>query len=343
MMENVASQRPQRNRLGTFIALIVVIAIGVWGGLNYPSLSDYVLARTVATPTPQVAAIANELALTPTGRNIFYVSEPKLEDSAKTFPCKSGETNSVILGCFGVSSAWIDKGQIYLLDVKSSVLEGVVQVTAAHEMLHAAYHRLNFLERGHIDSLVRAQYAKLQNDPILKEQMEYYHTNEPGQDVNELHSILGTTVEKLDPELEEYYSRYFTDRSKVVSYYQQYFTALHHNDEKIAALKTKLETEATALSVDTARYETDLSQLNADIASFNSRANSGGFSSQSAFTAARVALMARVATMNVRSESLNARVAAYNADVKEINELSAQTEELYSNLKGVATPGTVES
>ncbi|MGB4767941.1 MAG: hypothetical protein WBP22_01670 [Candidatus Saccharimonas sp.] len=337
------SEKPKPKVARRIVAWVFLAGVAIFVGLNFTPMTDYLWARTVAAPDEKVVAIADDISLTPGGRDIFYASQPLLAPSAKDFPCKSGETSSVILGCYSSSTVWFDKGQIYILDVKNSALDGVVQVTAAHEMLHAAYHRLSFLERTHIDKLVSDQYMKLRDDPVLKEQMEYYHANEPGQDVNELHSILGTTVAKLDPELERYYARYFTDRANVIALYTNYSSALHQNDQKINDLKAKLDTEAAALAIDTERYEADLSQLNVDIQSFNTRASSGGFGSQSAFTAARAALLARTAALNARSDLLNSRVAAYNEDVKTINSLSAQTEELYSSLKGVAVPGMIES
>lgn len=339
------TQEPPRHKTGLVKSLITVLILAVISSvlfLNAATITDYMVARTVATPTQQVVELADEISLTPRGKDIFYSSQPVLATSASAFPCKSGESNSVILGCYGSLSLWFDKGQIYILDVKNNQLDGVVQVTAAHEMLHAAYQRLNFIERADVDRMVRAEYEKLKDNPVLKEQMEYYHINEPGQDINELHSILATTVSTLDPALENYYARYFIDRAKVVDLYQHYFQALHQNDELIKSLKVKLDAEAEALSVDTERYEADLQQLNSDIASFNARANSGGFSSRSAFEAARSALATRAASLNARAESLNTRVNAYNDDVVAINNLSAQTEELYSSLKGVDSPETVE-
>ncbi|MGB4762458.1 MAG: hypothetical protein WBP12_03850 [Candidatus Saccharimonas sp.] len=323
----------------------MVIVLTIASGLvlfNGAAITDYIAARTIAVPSTVVVSIADEIALTPRGRDILYSTQPILADSASNFPCKSGESNSVILGCYGSTGAWFDKGQIYILDVKNDQLTGVVQVTAAHEMLHAAYQRLNFIEQSQVDQMVRAEYEKRKDDTVLKEQMEYYHLNEPGQDINELHSILATTVATLDPALEQYYTRYFTDRAHVVGLYQQYSQALHKNDETIKLLKVKLDTEAASLGVDTQRYEADLDQLNADIQSFNTRANSGEFSSRSSFELARAALLNRTASLNARSTALNTRVVAYNDLVKQINALSAQTEELYSSLKGVEAPETVE-
>jgi hypothetical protein len=189
--------------------------------------------------------------------------------------------------------------------------------------------------------MVIAEYDKIKDDPTIKEAMEYYKIAEPGQDVNELHSIIGTTVATLDPDLEAYYKQYFVDRAVIVGYYQNYFQALHKNDAQIKVLEAKLKTESESLELDVTRYQTDLQQLNTDIESFNERASSGGFVSRSSFETARAALTVRIDALNAQASSLNARVKAYNADVQILNSLSAQTQELYSSLKGVEAPTSV--
>ena len=316
---------------------MVLLFVGV---LYRSQIVDYV-ATSFYTPTTEVANIASELQLTPRGKDIFYASKPVIADSASSFPCKSGEVSSVILGCYAGEAGLFSTGTIYVLNVKNVDLEGVIQVTAAHELLHAAYSRLNIFERTRVDKLVLAEYEEIKGEPAIKEQMEYYKLAEPGQDSNELHSIIGTTVAKLDPELEAYYAGYFSNRSAIVAHYETYFAALHKNDTEIKALAAKLQAEMAALGQDTQTYQTDLQQLNLDIQSFNTRATSGGFTSKSSFEIARAALVTRVNAMDARADQLNARVAAYNEDVKRINSLSAQIEELYSSLKGVEAPSGV--
>ena len=45
-------------------------------------------------------------------------------------------------------------------------------------------------------------------------------SSEPGQRLNELHSLLGTEVAHLSPALERYSHRYFHDRQGIVSAFQ---------------------------------------------------------------------------------------------------------------------------
>lgn len=281
------------------------------------------------------------MKLTPRAQDIFYASHPVITDSSTNFPCKSNEVNSVILGCHSSTAGLFNQGTIYVLNVQNQTLEGVVQVTAAHEMLHAAYARLNMFDKPRVDAMVLAEYEKIKDDPTIKEAMDYYKITEPSQDVNELHSIIGTTITDLSPDLEAYYGQYFSDRTTIVAYYHDYFQALHKNDQQIKALEAKLKTESESLELDVMKYQTDLQQLNTDIESFNARASSGGFVSRSSFDVARSALIVRVNALDAQAASLNDRVKAYNADVQTLNGLSAETQELYSSLKGVEAPTTV--
>lgn len=338
----VSPPKPSKRRiLPGLVALLVLTLAAFLLLLNRYALTDYVTAHVFYTPSAEVKQLSDELALTSRAQDIFYASHPVITDSASSFPCKSSEVNSVILGCHSSTAGLFNQGTIYLLNVQNQTLEGVVQVTAAHEMLHAAYARLTLFDKPRVDAMVLAEYQKIKDDPTIKEAMAYYKIAEPGQDVNELHSIIGTTVANLDPSLEAYYKQYFADRAMIVKYYQNYFQALHKNDEQIKTLEAKLKTESEALELDVTKYQTDLQQLNIDIESFNQRASSGGFVSRSSFETARAALMVRVDTLNTQASSLNARVKLYNEDVQTLNGLSAQTQELYSSLKGVEAPASV--
>ncbi|MEO8691787.1 MAG: hypothetical protein ABI397_03330 [Candidatus Saccharimonas sp.] len=332
---NNVSKRRQR-RLKSLLA-IVLVALLVGLGLFYHSyVYDYVYANYVYHPASQVKVLADDLGLTERGTDIFYASQPLLSDSSQSFPCSSGEDNAVILGCFEAGSAFLSPGLIYVLDVQNPSLKGVVAVTAAHEILHAAYARLNVFERQKVDTMIEVEYNKIKDDPVIKDQMAYYQISEPGQNLNELHSIIGTTVVDIDPALESYYGRYFKDREILVTDYQNYYQALHKNDAQVKGLEAELKTASTELAADIDAYSSDLKQLNADIEAFNSRANSGTMSNRT-FTAEKNALVARIDDMNARASGINTRVVAYNDNINLLNSLSAETQSLYSSLKGVAT------
>ena len=114
--------------------------------------------------------------------------------------------------------------RIYLFDVENAELAGAKEVTAAHELLHAQYARLNIFERPRVDAMIKKAYQKVKNEPEIAKAMEYYREAEPDAELDELHSIIGTTIGELDSDLEQYYARYFTDRASIVAKNQAYTT-----------------------------------------------------------------------------------------------------------------------
>jgi hypothetical protein len=294
---------------------------------------DMVMAR-VYQPTSQTIAIHDRLNMTNLGADLFYASNPQVQQKAQfNSNCDTEERTTAILGCYY-------QRHIYLFDINNKELDGTLDVTAAHEMLHAAYDRLNFFERSYVDGLINAEYEVHKNDASLKQIMAYYTKAEPGMEVNELHSILGTTVAKLSPKLEAYYAQYFNDRASVVALNAKYNTVFDGIAKQSAELQAQLKALRGPIDDDLVQYEADRQQLELDIASFNERANSHGFTTQSGFNVARSALIARLDAVNQRRAAINARVAEYNNIVKELNALATRADELNSSINGAnATSG----
>ena len=327
--------KPKRTSFMRSFAAIAVAAGGLaaayWFG---PQLLDEFRAQQY-TPSSHISAIEQRVTLTSAGRRIFYATSPEVQDSGQfNGSCHSVERTTAILGCYY-------RDRIYLYNVQNDELDGALDVTAAHELLHAAYARLNAFERQKVDGLVRAAYQKVKDEPTLKRLMEYYKQAEPGAEVNELHSILGTTIANLDSELERHYARYFTNRASIVALNQRYTQVFSELDQQAASLKTKISTEESALKTETDAYQNELNQLNSDIQSFNQRAASGDFSSQE-FYAARNVLSGRVAALNRRQNQLNARISAYNTMIVEYNKLAVRAQQLNQSMNGVSAPSEVK-
>lgn len=313
-----------------FCALAALSALTVfWGPRVY---DQYLASRYQATP--RIAAITERIKLSDDGKTVFYASRPAVE-SATQFnkDCQSTERTTAMLGCYY-------RRQIYLFDVTNQELDGAVEVTAAHEMLHAAYDRMNVFERRQVDDLVKIEYDKVKNDPDIKSLMAYYRQAEPGSDINELHSIIGTTVAQVSPELEAHYRQYFNDRQSIVAMNARYTAVFKSVQARSDELANQLKGESEALNQAVSLYETDRSQLEIDIQSFNARANDGGFGSRSAFEAARGALLARVNELNARRDTINREVEAYNDKAKELQALSVRSNELNKSINGITTPAT---
>ena len=327
--------KPKRTSFIRSFAAIAVAAGGLaaayWFG---PQLLDEFRAQQY-TPSSHISAIEQRVTLTSAGKRIFHATSPEVQDSGQfNSSCHSVERTTAILGCYY-------RDRIYLYNVQNDELDGALDVTAAHELLHAAYARLNAFERQKVDGLVRAAYQKVKDEPTLKRLMEYYKQAEPGAEVNELHSILGTTIANLDSELERHYARYFTNRASIVALNQRYTQVFSELDQQAASLKTKISTEESALKTETDTYQNELNQLNSDIQSFNQRAASGDFSSQE-FYAARNMLSGRVVALNRRQNQLNARISAYNTMIVEYNKLAVRAQQLNQSMNGVSAPSEVK-
>ena len=318
----------------SFTAIVAVaggLAAAYWFG---PQLLDEFRAQQY-TPSSHISAIEQRVTLTSAGRRIFYATSSEVQDSGQfNGSCHSVERTTAILGCYY-------RDRIYLYNVQNSELDGALDVTAAHELLHAAYARLSTFEQRKVDGLVRAAYQKVKNEPTLKRLMEYYKQAEPGAEINELHSILGTTIANLDSELERYYARYFTNRASIVTLNQRYTQVFSELDQQATSLKAKISAEESSLKTETDAYQNELNQLNSDIQSFNQRAVSGDFSSQE-FYATRSALSGRVASLNNQQNQLNTRISAYNTMIAEYNKLAVRAQQLNQSMNGVSAPSEVK-
>lgn len=327
--------KPKRTSFMRSFAAIAVAAGGLaaayWFG---PQLLDEFRAQQY-TPSSQISAIEQRVTLTSAGKRIFHAASPEVQDSGQfNSSCHSVERTTAILGCYY-------RDRIYLYNVQNDELDGALDVTAAHELLHAAYARLNAFEQQRVDGLVRAAYQKVKDEPTLKRLMEYYKQAEPGAEVNELHSILGTTIANLDSELERHYARYFTNRASIVALNRRYTQVFSELDQQAASLRAKISTEESSLKTETDAYQNELNQLNSDIQSFNQRAVSGDFSSQE-FYVARNVLSGRVAALNRRQNQLNARISAYNTMIVEYNKLAVRAQQLNQSMNGVSAPSEVK-
>jgi len=294
---------------------------------------DSVIASNFSA-APRVASVKQSLELTDRAKTIFYASQPSIEDKQHfNDSCKSTERTTAMLGCYY-------RRQIYLFDVTNNELAGAVEVTAAHELLHAAYERLPFYEKPKIDTLVERQYEKVKDQKAIKSLVAYYEKAEPGAVPNELHSIIGTTISSLDPELETYYARYFTDRRAIVAMNERYSAVFQKVQDEADSLSTQIKSEGPAIEAALAQYEADRKQLESDITVFNERAAGGGFSSQSSFQVARSSLVARVATLSAERESINRNVDTYNKLVEQLRALSVRSDELNKSINGISAPET---
>lgn len=310
-------------------AVFFLCATGLW--LNQQYVVDQISVWQYK-PTSEVALLASRASMSDRGTFLYYASQPEIEGSQRfNQACDRKEEGTAVLGCYNGS-------KIFIFDVKDPRLSGIREVTAAHEMLHAAYQRLSGDERAKIDALVEAEYSKLENTADYKERMAFYARNEPGERDNELHSVIGTEIKSISPELEAHYKAYFSDRSKVVALHQAYQEVFNKLEADAKALFGELEQLSKAIGDTTSRYNTDVNVLNRDIQQFNVKATDGTFTSQAQFAAERSSLVSRANALGGLRDKINDDISAYEAKRKAYNQIASESKQLVDSLNSSLAP-----
>ena len=283
-------------------------------------------------PSDEIAAFADRTTMTDRGTFLFYASQPALEET-QVFngKCARIEQGTAILGCY-------DGQIIYIYNIPNPKLDGIREVTSVHEMLHAAYQRLDGVARKKVDALLEVEYEKLKDSPDFSERMAFYARTEPGERSNELHSIIGTEVASISDELEAHYADYLTDRSKVLQLHQRYAAVFASLQARGKELSIRLSTLADSIEHASSRYNAGVTQLNADIAQFNARSKRSGFMSQAEFDRERSSLVTRANTLDGLRAAINRDRAEYETLRKELMTVASESEALNKSIDSSLAP-----
>lgn len=330
------SYKNRRNIVGTIISIVSTIAIlgaAGWIVFNRQFVLDQISFWSYS-PTVQVATLESNIGMSDIGKFYFYASQPQI-DNAQQFnqSCARQETGNAILGCYS-------NQRIYVYDVTNTQLNGVEEVTAAHETLHAVWDRMSEADKNSVGDLLNTAFSKI-NDPKLNERMAYYDRTEPGERINELHSILGTEYADLGPALEAHYAKYFSDRSKVVALHTSYQKVFDDLKEQSDALSAQMATLKTLIDAQSAQYNSDVVSINNDVNALKNSTDSVDRTSQSevnAYNAKRQSLLDRLNSLNALRFKINTETDEYNAKVVAYNKIVVSTNSLNASLDSTLAP-----
>lgn len=282
-------------------------------------------------PTLQVREIASSAQLSDHGKFIFFASKPQINDRI-TFNsfCRKQREKTAVLGCYSGRT-------IHIYDISDIRLKGIKEVTSAHEMLHAAYDRLSFAERKRVDNLISVQLQMTNNQKVQK-RIALYDQSNALERANELHSMLGTEVRALSPELEQYYGKYFSNRAALVTMSEHYELIFDEIEQKQTSLIAELNGLADNINREVSSYTSDYNSLEADIDSFNTRAKSGSFSSQVAFNSERSRLVSLQTQLDVSRSDIQEKINTFNTKKAELDSLNVQAKDLQKSIDSTALP-----
>ena len=312
--------------VSTLMIAGVVLVLSPWDPYRGIWIQDQLTVLTNPS-SDDIQAIADATGMSDEGRLIFLASTPEVED-ADTFNDDCAVESEGTLGCF-------DGRDIYIYAVTDPRLQGTIEVTAAHEMLHAAYRRLTPEDREKVDALVaQAVEALPADDPVFLDMAGYPKDQWP----DEWHSRLGSEFGDLAPALEAHYARYFDDRSKVLDLAEKSTALLRELEAQLKDLKAKVDALSADIDTRTKAYDTALAAYTSDVSAFNEKADSGGFTSQDQFDRERAALVQRQQQLDADRKALNAKVDEYNGLVDQLTALDADYADLYHSLDSTAPP-----
>lgn len=322
--------RSHKSLLLAVINLCIIVCVVVAVILNRQYIIDKYNAWEFK-PSPEIAQIANDVGLNENGRFYYFASRPEL-DFAKEFngECRSREQGNAILGCY-------KNQRIYIYNVNDERLNGLKEVTAAHEMLHAAYERLPESDKKAVNTLLEKEYRK-NSDTEFSKRMDYYKRNQPGEEYNELHSIIGTEFADISPQLEDYYKRYFNNRSQVVALHSKYSDKFKELKQGSASLRKELENLSISINNASLKYNKDISNLNSEINTFNSRAKNGDFSSQEDFLNERSYLIKSTRKLEQDRANINRYIGQYESKRIEYNKLVDESNSMYKAMDSTLAP-----
>lgn len=301
----------------TLLAALLVGGSFFW--LRHNEVLDWAAARGYE-PSTAIEILTTDTGMTAYSKRLFYANRPAIEAKGPfNRHCTDPSEQVAVLGCFIGNRLGI-----YIYDVTDERLNGIEQVTAAHEMLHQAYQRLDKKEKTRINGLLQ-EYHDLTATQKLKDKIASYNESEPEHLLNEMHSIFGTEATDLPSELEAYYRQYFFDRGKILALHQRYqsefdrrIAQINDFDNRLTDLKTNIEANKQDLDIRERELRQRRSQMDAYLA-----ANRIG-----EYNAAVPGFNALVVAYRSLVDSTNRMVDQFNSLLAERNALAVQERQL---------------
>jgi hypothetical protein len=265
-------------------------------------------------PSPAIRELAQKASMNNKGQDIFFDAEPELLEKAPFSEACNKHEGAGALGCYNGE-------KIFLFQIKESQLEYMIPLTAAHEMLHAAYEELSRTEKQNIDALLETVRLQI-TDPQILEKFDEYKTRDASVLPSEVHSIIGTEVENLPASLEAHYAKYFVNRKALVKLSQNYYgdirarrNVLKTSEDQLDVLKKDIDLRQKVLKAKQSHLEVLKKHLEENSSAENAR------------------------SFNQLAEQFNAEVKVYqdlintyNSIAKERNSKAKESKELYEAL-----------
>ena len=325
-----------RGLFSAFVAIVVATAIIVNRGYHTVIVSYAWDAYDNLTfqASSDVEEIITDLDLTNIGKYIINGARPEIDDrDSFNDNCESYNADISTLGCY-VSR------HIYIYNIDSDELDGIMESTAAHEFLHAVWTHLSASKKTELAAELTDFYKNSDQHDELSEELESYDEESL---IDELHSRIGTEIADLPDVLEEHYAKYFNDQDKIVEFYNSYREPFEELDAEYEKLLDEMQELKKEIDTKNSKYETSSAELSRDIDEFNSCANTPNcFESDYEFQLSRNKLVSRQNALESLYNELSDLISTYNEKVKTYNSNILRGRQLDSAINSNSPPSEEE-
>lgn len=326
--------RRQSHSLANLLSGLVIFGTLFAGAFAFICLQDDIKGYDFQI-SDTLKPYVQKLHLTEKASKTLLATHPALQEKqAFNQSCHSHNHEVYVLGCYVH-----DDDRIYLYHVESNDLPGVIEVTTAHEMLHAAYQRVPFWEIDRLNEEIKKAYDNLPPDHEIRTSIKSYSEDDF---YDELHSRLGTEVADLSDFLEKHYAAYFQHRQTITDFNQQYHSVFQKLNDKLTSLKSEIDAKQTAINQQTEAYNNETNALNQLILDFNQRVESGSISGWR-YQNERATLEARIGRHEATYQSIQQAIDAINQQIAEYNNHVLFENQLMNQINSNAVSNELES
>lgn len=300
-----ARKKSEITRKLLWLVLIVVIFTII---LNRQVILDFFRSITYS-PSVEMLEIRENLKLTPRGEFLFNASRPELKTEEEfNSNCRSYDELAAVLGCY-------TEQKIYVYNVPSDELNGILGLSTAHELLHAVYERMSEAERDELKADLEKVYKD--NYEILSEEVLNY---DEAEQLEEIYVRAGTEIKNLPEKLERHFAEIFIYQDKIVSFYESYIEVFRKLEQEFKDLEAEMAELNRLVDAKTAEYENGVLNLNSEIAGFNDCANTAGcFTSDYEFLRRRNELLSWQNSLEALYGEISGLIEKYNANAVKYN------------------------
>jgi len=315
---------------GVFLALAaLVLQMGlIWGALwaweNQIMIRDLIRAEQFETSS-EIDSYARRAGLSGEGYLYLRASFPEIVPAYEFDKyCSREEPGIGVLGCYKPASS-----QIFLYDVTDERLDSIEPVVAAHEMLHAVWFRMSDAEQAYLKAPLEETFASLWPGHPLVQRIKEYEAMDPDSRIPELYAIIGTEISAIPRVLEDHYSIYFDDRSKVAALAAEVYVVFETIQAELEVFSSQLDSRNAEIEGLRYTYEETARSLTSKIELFNEKASTpGAFPSKSQFDAARAQLVAEQERLEELRLMLQDKIDQFNSLLSELETLNEEVSEL---------------